>query len=70
MTSNDLPDYHGCLNLLHAIYAQWWRDAQRSPEELALLAQWIDQPIDTVRSNRPSSFRSFRKGDLYDEDDP
>lgn len=62
-----LPDYEGCLNLLHAIYVLWWRDAQRSPRLLAQLADWTDQTTDQARSNRPHSFRSFRKGDLYDD---
>ena len=61
-----LPDYRGCLNLLQAIYACWWRDAQSSPDLMADLADWIDQPLHRVRSARPSNFRTNRKDDLYD----
>lgn len=52
------PHYQGCLNLLHAIYVLWWRDAQRNPDLLYDLAAWTDQPIEQVRTNRPRNFYS------------
>lgn len=64
---SNLPDLQGCLNLLHAIYACWWRDARRNPDTLAELADWIDQPIDLVRHTRPAPFRTNRKDDLHDD---
>jgi len=44
------------INLLQALYALWWRDAQRHPHLLADLADWTDQSITQVRSNRPKNF--------------
>jgi hypothetical protein len=64
---NDLPDYQGCLNLLHALYGLWWRDAQRSEQLLADLADWTGQSITEARANRPRIFRTNRKDDLFDE---
>jgi len=55
---NPLPHYQGCLNLLHALYVLWWRDAQRHPHLLYQLAAWTDQPIDQLRSRPPRSFYS------------
>jgi hypothetical protein len=65
--TDDPPDYHGCLNLLHAIYVLWWRDAQHSQRLLEQLADWTDQPINEARANRPAWFRSARKDDLLDD---
>jgi hypothetical protein len=67
LTHDDLPDYQGCLNLLHAIYSLWWRDAQSSKHLLEQLADWTDQSIEQALVNRPMNFRSFRKSDLYDD---
>lgn len=60
----DLPNYQGCLNLLHAIYCRWWLDALRRERLLADLADWTDQPVAQVLSNSPIKFRSSRKSDL------
>ncbi len=68
MTRHDLPDYRGCLNLLQALYNLWWRDAQRSHQEMVDLAEWTGQPIADVRTARPSRFRSERKDDLLHDD--
>lgn len=67
-SETDLPDYRGCLNLLQAIYTLWWRDAQRSHQELVDLAEWTGQTIAAVRTARPSIFRSARKDDLLHDD--
>ena len=45
-------------NELALLYALWWRDAQRHPHLLADLADWTDQSITQVRSNRPKNFYS------------
>lgn len=66
MTDN-LPNYNGCLNLLQAIYSQWWREAHRDPCGLAELADWTGQTLEQARS-RPKQFHSARKGDLFGDD--
>lgn len=65
--NDDLPDYQGCLNLLHALYSLWWRDAQRNQQLLADLADWSGQSIQETRTNRPRTFRTNRKDDLLDD---
>lgn len=37
-----LPDYEGCLNLLHATYRLWSRDARYDSDEAAALADWLE----------------------------
>jgi len=46
----DLPDERGCVRLLGALLLRWMKDSRHDPEELLLLAEWIEQPVErTVR---------------------
>jgi len=66
--NRDLPDYHGCLNLLHAIYSLWWRDAQHDYALMQQLSEWSGIPLERLKASRPNLFRTNRKDDLFNDD--